>query len=142
MDAKEFLESNLHEARRIEVLEAEKRKLQDKIDHITQDPTAEHVGGGGNSDKIGDLAAAIADMTREIERAEEKASWRMMSVQSAINSLEDTEHQQILCYRYVYGKRSCEVAMMLHISERTEQRHCRSAISEVQKLLDDAYYCR
>ena len=82
--------------------------------------------GGGARDKVGDLAAEIADMKAHIQRLERKADCAAGRINTYIGTIEDQHTRMIFRLRFIRCLTWGEVASVIggHNSERGVKAIC------------------
>lgn len=136
MNAKEYLLEFGRINAKIESLSDAVRRIKDLEDRITVDPTKERVQSTGTTDRVGKLAAEIAD--KEDEIAEQISNgWTVLSdINSTLQAMDYIQGEQVLRLRYIQLLKPGEICERLNISRATEGRYHQRGLMVVQKILD------
>lgn len=136
MDVKEFLYGYEKCTKQLKLLMLEKERIVGLSEHITIDPTKEHVASSGNKDVVGNVAAQLAVISEDIEDTKNAANEEAHKIFSKIQKLDKVEEAQILELKHLHLISHKEIQKKLLISEATEFRRYRSGLMHLQKILD------
>lgn len=116
---------------RIKSLQAEIENLRSLAEKTTQPFDSQPGGGGGRSDRVGAIAAQIADGERQI--AEEIAECLCMreEIRALIQGVTDEKSRELLRMRYICGNKIWQMAAVLHYDERFLRRKLNRAVNMV-----------
>lgn len=74
--------------------------------------------GSGVSDKVGNTAAKIADLTAEINREIDKLVDLRREIEKTISAVQDDTLRELLRFRYIDGEKWETIAIKMHYSFR------------------------
>lgn len=116
---------------RIKSLQAEIENLRSLAEKTTQPFDSQPGGGGGRSDRVGAVAARIADNERQI--AEEIAECLRLreEIRTLIQGVSDEKSRELLRMRYICGNKIWQMAAALHYDERFLRRKLNRAVNMI-----------
>ena len=133
--AEEFL-------RRIPAAETAVQKLETRLFHLRMLATdnAHHMNGPighgqADHDKIGTLAAEIADTERELDEARETAARIREEVGRMICRIEDEKIQRVMMKRYIQGMKWDEIMVDMRYSRQWVYELRTKGIEEIERLI-------
>ena len=119
MTAKEYLSQYYWTQKRIESLKDELIQLEAAAEYVS--PRAE-TGGSGMTDKVGSLAAKIADKKLKIYWLIESSIDLKAEIKAKIDRVEDQRYRYILTERYILCRKWEDIAAFLNYSVRQVHR--------------------
>ena len=117
MTAKQYLNRAYSLRKRIAAKELRKEELMAQAQKITADITG-MPRGSGNQSPVERAAAAIADLSWEIEKDWLDLIGYQEEIRQAIESVKDPNIYQVLTYRYLAYKRWEDIADLMHYTPR------------------------
>lgn len=118
-------------AMRIRGLQAEIESLRSFAQRTTQSFDSQPGGGNTPSDRVGLLAAQIADDEQKI-REELSACMRLRNeIRNMIQEVGDEKARELLRMRFLCGKKIWQMAASLHYDERFLRRKLNHAVEMV-----------
>ena len=100
---------------RIDRLEREKARWIERATQISA--TSDGMPhGSGVSDKVGNTAAKIADLTAEINREIDKLADLRREIEAAVRTVDDSVLRELLERRYIDGDTWENIAVQMHYS--------------------------
>ena len=116
---------------RIKSLQAEIENLRSLAEKTTQPFDSQPGGGGVRSDRVGAVAARIADNERQI--AEEIAECLRLreEIRTLIQGVSDEKSRELLRMRYICGNKIWQMAAALHYDERFLRRKLNRAVNMI-----------
>ena len=102
---------------RIDRMEREKSRWIERATQISalSDGTPH---GSGVSDKVGNTAAKIADLTAEINREIDRLVDLRREIEKTISAVQDDTLRELLRFRYIDGEKWETIAIKMHYSFR------------------------
>ncbi len=134
-DAKTFLLQVKLYNTHIDMQLAEIARLDDQATKITATLKPDIVSGGGNHDKIGDCASALADLKSECNQI--IAAYRKLKrhVEDVVRKVSDPDQVKVIYKLYFFDKTWNEIAKEMNMSERNAQIIHGQALQSVNKIL-------
>ena len=100
---------------RIDRMEREKSRWIERATQISA--TSDGMPhGSGVSDRVGNTAAKIADLTAEINREIDRLVDLRREIEKTISAVQDDTLRELLRFRYIDGRTFEEVAVRMHYS--------------------------
>lgn len=94
-------------------------------------PAGNTIGSGGPSDRVGKIAAQIADERSKLEELEERYSNAVTDAMRTLDKLSDPLAKEILAIRYIAGDKWETVASKVNCSIRKCYQIHREALQKV-----------
>ena len=102
---------------RIDRMEREKSRWIERATQISA--TSDGMPhGSGVSDKVGNTAAKIADLTAEINREIDRLVDLRREIEKTISAVQDDTLRELLRFRYIDGEKWETIAIKMHYSFR------------------------
>lgn len=138
MTAKEFLKSYKIETSKLRIYEEEIERLQTEAESITQRIDG-MPAGGKISDKVGNIASKIVDLTMDAINQREKCTQVRKEIIDTIMSITRNEQIDVLYKRYIDGMKWEEIAVDMNYTYRAVLIIHGKALIEIQKILDKPF---
>lgn len=105
---------------------------------MTEDGEAvmDRVQTSGISDKVAEVAVAVADMRAEIARKTAGAIDKMKEISTTIDKVKDARLRELLYRRYIDGQRLDKISSQMHYAFSWVVKLNRRALAEIQALID------
>lgn len=133
MTAKEYLSQYQDSKKELAAQIENHKEIRSLAEKST--PSTECGGIGIVSDRVGNGAAKLVDLVREIEEKKVRCCDIMGKVLVTIEKVRNPHLRLLLTMRYIRGYTHEEIAEKLLISARHEMRIHKKAIAEVEKIL-------
>lgn len=133
MTAKEYLSQYQDLKKDVAAQEAKLEEIRSLAEKST--PSAEGGGIGIVSDRVGNGAAKLVDLEREIREKKENVIDLMCEILKSIKKAKNPRLRLLLILRYIRGYTIEETAEKLKISERHCKRLHKRALAEIEKIL-------
>lgn len=134
-EAKEYL-------LQVERLEVTIDSLLEQIAHLDELATKvttvlkpDVISGGGNHDKIGDAAATIADLKRELVERVKESKDKKQEILSIIDKVTDVDQAKVLYKRYAFFQPLEQIALEMHCTYRNVRYIHGRALQTVTELM-------
>lgn len=105
--------------------------------HITPQYGAAPKGGGGNADKIQCSVEKLAEIDEKIAKQLERIVARRQEIESAIDSLSDSQCRVVLRCRYLGGESFERIAVRTNYSYRWVKALHRKGLEKIEKSESD-----
>lgn len=136
-DAKAFLQQvKLYDAHIHNKLE-EIARLDALATKITSTLKPDVVSGGGNHDKVGDVASAIADLKDEYYQTVFAYKKLKKQVENVLAQMDDPDEIDVLYKLYFFRESWEQIATEMHMTARNAQKIHGSALVSVRKILEN-----
>ena len=116
---------------RIKSLQAEIENLRSLAEKTTQPFDSQPGGGGGRSDRVGAVAARIADNERQITEEIAECLRLRDEIRTLIQGVSDEKSRELLRMRYICGNKIWQMAAALHYDERFLRRKLNRAVNMI-----------
>ena len=136
MTAKEYLSQYQDLKKDIAAQEAKLEELRALAEKSV--PSTEGGGIGIISDRVGNGAAKIVDLEREINQEKDYIVYLMIEIEDIIDEVKNSRLSLLLTLRYIRGYTHEKTAEKMALSVRHEGRLHKKALSEVEKILSKA----
>lgn len=113
--AQQYLESCRERRKKAEFLENQIKELEAVSEYSS--PSLTSSGGGKNSDRVGAMAAKIADMKVILERERAVCLEERAKALILICRIPDCRLAEVLTQRYIKDKSWCVISSEMHIAE-------------------------
>lgn len=139
-DAKTFLQQVKLYDTHINIKLEEIARLDALTTKITATLKLDVVSGGGNHDKVGDGASALADLKNECNQI--IAAYRKMKrqVEEVVRKVSDPDQVKVIYKLYFFDKTWGEIAKEMHMGERNAQIIHGQALQSVNKILREELF--
>ncbi len=114
--AQQYLEGCREGRKKAEFLENQIKELE-AISEYSSPSFTSAGGSSGNSDKVGTMAAKIADMKRALEQEKIKCLEERAKALILICQIPDCRLAEVLIQRYIKDKSWCVISGEMHIAE-------------------------
>lgn len=139
-DAKAFLQQVKLYDTHINIQLEEIARLDALATKITATLKPDVVSGGGNHDKVGDGASALADLKNECNQI--IAAYRKLKrhVEEVVREVSDPDQVKVIYKLYFFGETWGEIAKEMHMTERNAQIIHGQALQSVNKILREELF--
>ena len=105
---------------------------------MTEDGEAimDRVQTSGTSDKIAEVAVAVADLRAEITRKTAWAVAKLKDITKTIDMIQDARLRELLYRRYIAGQKFERIAVEMHYNFRWLMRLNKKALANIQIIID------
>lgn len=129
-DKRQYLSRYKTSEMRIKNLEAEIESLRSLAERTTQSFNGQP-GGGAPGDRVGVLAARIADDECQIKSEIADCLRLREEIRSLIQGVADEKSRELLRMRYICGDKIWQMAAALHYDERSLRRKLNRAVNMI-----------
>ncbi len=136
MTAKQFLSQARRIDKRIDNYVEEITQLLTLATKTTPSNAQERVQSSGTGDKVGDGAAKIADLQREMDEWVDELLIKKEEIRKVIEQVDDTDCYDLLYKRYILYKKWEQIAVDKDITTMGVWKMHGRALKKVEKILE------
>lgn len=136
MTAKQFLSQARRIDKRIDNYVEEITQLLTLATKTTPSNAQERVQSSGTGDKVGDGAAKIADLQREMDQWVDELLIKKEEIRKVIEQVDDTDCYDLLYKRYILYKKWEQIAVDKDITTMGVWKMHGRALKKVEKILE------
>lgn len=136
MTAKQFLSQARRIDKRIDNYVEEITQLLTLATKTTPSNTQERVQSSSTGDKVGDGAAKIADLQREMDQWVDELLIKKEEIRKVIEQVDDTDCYDLLYKRYILYKKWEQIAVDKDITTMGVWKMHGRALKKVEKILE------